>query len=75
MRRPKYNDCLDDNDEFDSECYEEAMGMYGDSKRDELIDEQIFKDEKDAGSTCKHKQESGHSNSTCCKDETKNKKC
>ena len=62
---------MDDNDEFDSECYEEACGNYADSKRDEEIDKQIFKDEEDARSAREHKQKSRHSNSSCCTDETK----
>ena len=44
---------MDDNDEFDSECYEEACGNYADSKRDEEIDKQIFKDEENCDN-CKH---------------------
>ena len=38
MRKPRYNDCLDDNDEFDAECYEEAMGRYSDEQRDEFLE-------------------------------------
>ena len=38
MRRPKYNDCMDENDEFDSECYEDAMSQYEDEQRDAYLE-------------------------------------
>ena len=38
MRKPKYTDCMGDNDEFDSECYEDAVGQYEDFKRDEYLE-------------------------------------
>ena len=40
MRRPKYSDCMDENDEFDSECFEEAMSQYEDEERDRYLEEQ-----------------------------------
>ena len=40
MRRPKHSDCMDENDEFNSECFEEAVGEYEDFKRDEYLEQQ-----------------------------------
>ena len=40
MRRPKHNDCMDENDEFDSECYDDAVSQYEDFKRDEYLEKQ-----------------------------------
>jgi len=40
MRRPKYSDCMDENDEFDSSCYEDAMSQYEDEERDRYLEEQ-----------------------------------
>ena len=31
---------MDENDEFDSECFEEAMGQYEDEERDRYLEEQ-----------------------------------
>ena len=40
---------MDENDEFDSECYEEAVGQYEDFKRDEDLErgDQIHEQRKD----------------------------
>ena len=47
---------MDENDEFDAECYDEAMSDYEDAKREEYLEEQCEigdqihqqrKDEKD----------------------------
>ena len=41
MRKPKYNDCQDDNGEFDSECFEAVMDDYADCKHEEMKDRQM----------------------------------
>ncbi len=50
MRKPRYNDCEDENGEIDWECYEAAMGDYADEMRDDAIerewDKQAEKDER-----------------------------
>ena len=40
MRKPKPSDCMDENDTFNSECYEDAMSQYEDSERDRHLEEQ-----------------------------------
>lgn len=40
MRKPKYKDCLDENDEFDAEEHAAAMGQYEDEQRDEYLERQ-----------------------------------
>ena len=61
MRRPRRSDCTDECGEFDSECYDEAMGDYEDSERERQLEEKFERDDiKDSYADSTDKADKGN---------------
>ena len=46
MRKPFPRDCIDEHDEFDAECFAEALDRYNDERKDDLLEQSILEQEK-----------------------------